>query len=145
MADPLLLRAGSTADVEPIITLYEAETGRHLAVERLRGFLEQLPSAVAWANSRLIGFGFCIPLASDIAQLGNIFVAEDWRNQGVGSALLRLVEGGCKGSFHTILLCNSMHGSVFRGKRSAAHFYRRNGFLEIWSTGPTQVYAKILA
>ena len=144
MIERIEIADGSRIDVENIIRLYQDGSGRELKARRLTGYVESLPSAVAYNSERIIGFAFCTPFAPDIVELGNIFVADSFRNQGVGAKLLKLVESRVAMRFHSIVLCNSMHYRGIPNKRPATQFYLRQGYQQIWSTGATICFAKQL-
>jgi GNAT superfamily N-acetyltransferase len=133
------------SDGERIIQLYRRGSGRELDLKRLMGYIESLPSAVAYAESSIVGFAFCTPFAPDIVELGNIFVDENWRSQGLGGKLLQLIESQAGGRFHSIVASNSMHYKGVAGKRPATNFYARNGYEQIWTTGMTRIFAKVVA
>jgi GNAT superfamily N-acetyltransferase len=144
MADPIEVRPGGAEDAEAVRLLYHAGSGRSLDAKRLVDYFASLPCAVAHANGDLVGFGFCIPFAPDVAELGNLFVDSAWRGQGVGAELVTLIEKQAASKFHSILVVNSMLYKGVPGKRPAAAFYTRLGYQRVWSTGPTDVFAKAL-
>jgi GNAT superfamily N-acetyltransferase len=145
MTPAYAVRPGLPADADAIRTLYLAGSGRPLDPGRLAGHLTSLPSAVAHAGGELAGFAFCTPFAPDVVELGNLFVAAAHRGGGVGAALVRAVERLAAPRFHTLVVVNSMLYVGVPDKRPAAPFYHRLGYDRIWTTGPTDVFARRLS
>lgn len=137
------VREGTTDDAEDIIALYLGESGFMIKHDRLIDYLGTLPSAVARIGSGLVGFAFCVPCSRDIVEIGNILVKNGYRGSGLGRRLIVVLEAAAF-KFHSLIAINSMLYDTIPGKRSAANFYLRNGFTRLWTTGPTNVYAKVI-
>jgi len=148
MTDPLQeslhIREAVVADSSAIVQLYLQGSCRSLSRERVDRHIASWPAAVAESAGKVVGFAFCTPFAPDVVELANVFVEAGMRCNGVGSRLVREIERQSEGRFHSIILSNSMLHVGVPGKRSAADFYQRLGYLQIWSTGPTSVFARRL-
>ena len=131
------------ADFMPIIRLYEQQTGRILNRQIVRGQLANHPCAAAFITGRLIGFIYTRSAAPDLLEIDNIYVAEGFRDSGIGSALLMRIEDEAQ-QYTAIMLIDSMLYDYRFTKRSARTFYVRNGFVEVWSNANTSVYIKTL-
>jgi GNAT superfamily N-acetyltransferase len=140
----IAVRQGTAEDASQIAALYEEGSGRQLSVERVTSHLAERPSAVASIEGRLVGFGFCLPFAPDIVELGNIFVAEEARGQRVGALLLAEIERQASQRYDSMIAVNSMLYVGVPGKRPADTFYLRAGYENIWSSADTRVFAKKL-
>lgn len=141
---------GSPADTGAVETLMHAELGRGPAAHRIRQFLADFPSALAWGRTRenphvLLGFAYCLSFAPDVLELGNLVVAPAARGRGVGTELVTEIERQAAGTFAAVILSNSSLWTLARGeKRPAESYYERMGYSTILSTGPSVVMAKHL-
>jgi GNAT superfamily N-acetyltransferase len=143
--DTLTLRAGSAADAAAIEALALAELERSPPLGRLTHVLARFPSVVAHEGDEMRGFVFGVALAPDILEMGNLLVAEPYRNAGLGTRLMEAFEDAARGRYRAIIAANSTLWSIAGGeKRPAVSLYERHGYRPIYSTPDSVVMIKEL-
>jgi GNAT superfamily N-acetyltransferase len=101
------------------------------------------PSIVALNQNDVIGFIYCNIFAPDILEIDNVFVHEDYRCSGIGTAMLKKLENESENKYKSLILANStLYEHAVIGKRPASNFYINNGYKMIINTGNTQVFTK---
>lgn len=131
--------------VETVLDLHRAILRRAtLPTEYLRALIDQNPAFLAVVEAETVGFVYTRRFAPDILEVLNIVVAQDFRNHGVGAALLRAVEEAARPEFAAVILSNSRLHAGTPGKRDASAFYLRNGYRLLYSTGPSNIFMKDL-
>jgi GNAT superfamily N-acetyltransferase len=136
------IRQARADDANGIRACYLEGSGRALDLNRLAGYISEYPSAVAMEDDQTAGFAFCMHFAPDIIQLGNLFVADRYRSQGIGAALVRAVESQAASRFDSVIVVNSMLYEGVPNKRPATDFYLKLGYSVLLSTGPTNIFGK---
>ena len=137
------IRPAIEDDADAIHVLAEDELGRCPAKARLRAIVSQYPSLVLQSGDKVVGFVYGTQMAPDIIELGNMLVAEQFRNQGLGSDLLTAFEELSRSTYTCVVLANSDLWSVKREpKISAVPFYERAGYAPILTTSHSTVLAK---
>lgn len=97
--------------------------------QQIAGILDWCPGVGAQFADELIGFAYLEQFSSDIVQLGNIFVARDFRSRGLGAELLSRLSSIAKArGFAGWFAVNSMEYATHEPKRSAFSFYVAQGF-----------------
>jgi GNAT superfamily N-acetyltransferase len=100
------------------------------------------PSVVAEIKNELVGFAYSKRWAPDIAELSNIFIHPHYRDKGIGSQLLNLLETKLATDYAAIVAENSMLYQLKDDKRPAKEFYLRNGWQIAFETKITTVFYK---
>lgn len=140
----LSFRSANLEDVSAIIELFEQELQRKANHAYIYEAVSNYPSALAFDDNFLIGFTYCGYMAPDVLELANIVVAKAYREQNIGTDLLKYTERLASVQAQAILLTNSsLYGSQ-NGKRNAENFYLRNGYTQIRMTEATNFYWKSL-
>ncbi|MBG0738650.1 GNAT family N-acetyltransferase [Paeniglutamicibacter antarcticus] len=136
------VRHGSSGDLAGIADLFREQLDREPSLRLIEEALESFPSAVAVSEGYVTGFAYCGYMAPDLVELMNITVHAGCRSTGVGTAMLKLVEGLLVPEAKAVMLTNSTLYSD--GKRPATNFYLRNGYALVASTGSTNMFWKDL-
>ena len=96
-------------------------------------------------DDNLIAFIYCYYFAPDILEVGNLFVMQAYRENGIGSALLTKLEDAVKDTqFNALLLFNSSAYKTASTKKPAAAFYLKHGYAQIAETEQTKIFMKSL-
>jgi transitional endoplasmic reticulum ATPase len=129
-----LIRDYHDDDLESVIRLYDATSVSQPSVFSLGECLEALrsgePATVALAHGRLIGAAVAT-VAGDRAWVNRVAIDEQWRGQGLGSALLlALEEHALERRIRTLayvlpeqeMLATALQNAGYRGRPTVAYF-----------------------
>ncbi len=135
----------SSENEEALINLYREHREWSPPAKFGEGLIKY-PAFAAYKDNKIIGFVTLAYFAPDIIELYNIFIAKEFRNQKIGSALLQALELSLKDtSFKNIILINSKGYKTYDEKIVPKNFYSRNGYEAIKKTSSTYVYFKQLS
>jgi GNAT superfamily N-acetyltransferase len=129
-----------------IIELYYKETGRVINRKGLELDLLKYPNIIAEYNGEIVGFATTNDFSPDILRLDNLYVRTEWRNEGLGSEIMKRLEDSIPNEYKTIIADNSLLYEYYRKdippKRFADTFYTRIGYKIVIQTEHTFVFKK---
>ena len=103
MADQIKVRFASQTDLDGCIALDHPA----MPVEIIKRKVEQREIIVAEKDGQLVGYLRLEYLWSSVPYIALIWVVEDQRQQGIGSAMLRYLENGLRQQGHRALYSSS--------------------------------------
>ncbi len=141
----ITLRTGLESDAPAIVEFYLSATGRQTHDWKIAEVIREFPSATALGpNGDLAGFAYTRRFAPDILELLNLFVAPEYRRQGIATALLRHIEAEAAGRFAAIILVNSDLYKATNDAAGVSRFYERNGYTKSFETKASRVFTRVL-
>ena len=142
LPDDIELRPAAVGDADAIATFVREQMARPQRAADLVPYLEDYPSCVAHRGGELVGFAYCGSFAPDILELRNLVVRRGARRQGVGSALLAMIEEVAWAHAAAIVLVNSDLYAGHDFNVDARRFYEANGYTLVFRTDASRVFAK---
>lgn len=129
------------SDAQAVFHLYSQYRVTPYPIEKLAIVLGGAPNLGVWHQAELIGFVYCEPFAPDIIEVSSLYVAAQYRNLGIGHALLKKMHAHLAlVGFKSAILYNSQLYETIEPKRSAGSFYTRAGYSQVISTGDTDLF-----
>ncbi|MGD8277741.1 MAG: ribosomal protein S18-alanine N-acetyltransferase [Gemmatimonadota bacterium] len=124
---PVEVRAMIAADLEAVTRIERDSYSAPWTEQTFRSLVDRPDTDALTALSDGVVVGFAVTWSvGDQAELGNVAIAKDWRNLGIGERLVRevVVRLGRRG-VHEVFL------EVRVSNRTARRLYERLGFVEI--------------
>ncbi len=120
----LIAREMTLADLDKVLCIEQASYGipwsRKMFVEEISNPVGR--SLVFELATRIVGYA-CFWEIVDECHIVNIAVHPDYRRQGVGSAIIKILEAACRAKGITRILLD-----VGRGNKPARRLYKKMGF-----------------
>lgn len=146
-APGLVFRPGRPDDTEAVASLIERENHRPADRDRIRRRLSGLPSVVVHDGPDLVAFIHCRRFSPDMVELSNMVVARSHRRQGLGRAIVamlepRLSEAGYRAAI--FVNCRLHPGTTDDRVAAARAFWLGMGYDICFATGGSAVFVKTL-
>lgn len=132
------------SDLELIADFVHDQLERPQSPRDLMPYVAEYPACLAAKDDRIVGFAYCGPFGPDILELRNLVVDRNSRREGIGSRLVAALEDLAGPEVAGIVLVNSDLYPGHDTELDARSFYEANGYVLIFNTGASRVFAKRL-